>query len=55
MARELTILTVNSIFCFCVLLHFINKKTQRLTLLDKFSILALVTTVVYFAYQMWLR
>lgn len=55
MARELTILAATIIFCFCMLLHFINKKTQRLTFLDKFSIFALVTTVVYFVYQMWLR
>ena len=51
MARELTILLVTIIFCFCVLLHFINKKESRLSLLDKFSLSFLVTAVVYFGYQ----
>lgn len=58
MARELTILAVLAatiIFCFCVLLHFINKKEERLSLLDKFSLFSLVTTVIYFAYQIWWR
>lgn len=55
MAREVVILATTIIFCFCMLLHFINKKVAKLSLLDKFSIFALVTTVVYFVYQMWRR
>lgn len=61
MARELILLIIlagNSIFCSCILLYFIGKKLEedeRLSSLDKFSIFALVTTVMYFAYQIWFR
>lgn len=55
MEREIVILAANSIFCSCILLHFIGKKYERLSMLDKFSIFALVTTVIYFAYQIWGR
>ena len=51
MASGLTILLVTIIFCFCMLLHFINKKESRLSLMDKFSLSFLVTAVIYFAYQ----
>lgn len=51
----LVILVATTIFVFVFLLHFISKKAEKVSFLDKFSLFALVTTVIYFLYQMFWR
>lgn len=55
MERGLTLLVIGIFFGILYFVLYCKAGKIKVSILDTFSVIALVVTVLYFVYQMWLR